>query len=489
MLPNVKVNVTEDVSVNVNSLNTFIPLVILKTKTGPIGTELFVATERVFNDVFGKPDNDTPEAFGLVQYIKNYGGAYVVRAASSSATEGEATIKVGEGSSAVELISIKTVYKTDALNGTDVKLIQDTTNNKLYLSAVLENKTVTSIKETLNYTTATADLIEAALNKVVASFNEAQNKLVLENLFTDKTEEDTKPAAFTELTGTVTGGISGNTSIDDNVVTAIAEKFRGSDLGFDAIVAPGFESATVVNKLASVAADSSFIAIASISGESASAIAAVASTYTANASLALYADKVYLLENTTIQVPACIAVLPAYITRDESSKWLAPAGVTRGTLSLVAGLVHNFGDSDLEDLYTNNIPVNGIKRISGRGYVVWGQKTASQDTVDYQDRINVVRLVKYCTKEIDRISYDYLFEPITSYTFNAWTLRVESLLEEIKNGSGLDDYRVIMDETINTEETIRQNKLIGIVRVRPLEAAEFIEINFVITDDVEGGNA
>lgn len=484
MLPNVKVKVTEDVSVNVNSLNTFIPLVILRTKTGPIGTELFVATERVFNDVFGKPDSDTPEAFGLVQYIKNFGGAYVVRAASSSAANGGAKITSGD----VDLVNIKTVYKTDALNGTDVKLVQDKINNKLYISAVINNKAVTSIKETLNYTTATADLIEAALNKVVASFNEAQNVLVLENLFINKTAEDQKPEEFTELVGSVTGGISGNTSVSDDVVVELAEKYRGSDLGFDAILAPGFESATVVNKLSSVAEDSSFIAIASVSGESASAIAATASTYTLSSSLAVYADKVYLLEDTSIEVPACIAVLPAFITKEESSKWLAPAGVIRGTLTLVAGLVHNFGDNDLEDLYTNNIPVNGIKRISGRGFVVWGQKTASQESVDYQDRINVVRLVKYCKKEINRISFDYLFEPITSYTFNAWTLRVESLLEEIKNGSGLDDYRVIMDETINTEETIRQNKLIGIVRVKPLEAAEFIEINFVITDNVEGGN-
>ena len=45
-----------------------------------------------------------------------------------------------------------------------------------------------------------------------------------------------------------------------------------------------------------------------------------------------------------------------------------------------------------------------------------------------------------------------------------------------------------MDDTLNTEETKRQNKLIGVVRLKPLEAAEFIEINFVVTDEVEGGN-
>ena len=98
-------------------------------------------------------------------------------------------------------------------------------------------------------------------------------------------------------------------------------------------------------------------------------------------------------------------------------------------------------------------------------------------------------IFKYLTKEIYAISYDYLFEPITSYTYNSWTLRVQALLDEVKKGNGLDAYKVIMDDTINTEETKRENKLIGIVRFKPLEAAEYIEISFVVTDDVEGGNA
>lgn len=484
MLPNVKITVAEEVNLNNSTLNTFLPLAIVKTKTGPIGTEVLIKSVKAFNETFGTPDSTTPEAFGIAQYIKNYGNVYVVRAASSSAANGSATIKSGN----TNLISVATTYKTDALNGIDVSLVYGGTDKKLYLTSTVNSKVITSIKETIDYSTATADVIEAALTKIVGSFNEAQGYFTLENLFVNKTEEDTKPTAFTELTGSVTGGVSGNTTIPDSVITELLEKYRGTDLGIDAILTPGFESADVATKLASVASDSSFIGIASISGSTASAIAAVADTYPDSSSLAIYADKVYLYEDNTIEVPACIAVLPAYITKDRTSKWLAPAGVTRGTLSNVAGLVHPFSDSDLEDLYTNDIPVNGIKKIAGRGFIVWGQKSACQETVDYQDRINVVRLIKYLTKEVYKISYDYLFEPITEYTYNAWTLRVEAILEDIKVGHGLSEYKVIMDDTLNTEETKKQNKLIGVVRLKPLEAAEYIEINFVVTDDVEGGN-
>lgn len=486
MLPNVKVSITEEITRGSLSLNTFIPMVILKTKTGPIGTEVLVKSQSAFANTYGVPDSTTPEAFGLYQYLKN-GSAYVVRVAGSSAANGEATIADGDGAGAIDLIDITTNYKTDDLNDKAVHLIYDSTNNKMYLSFTYGSRLIISIKETINYSTAKADEIEETLNKIIDSFNLAQDYITLENKFVDKTEEDDKPASFTDLSATIAGGVSGNTGIEDADVIALAKKYEGSDLGIDALLAPGFESVTVINGLANVAANSSFLAIASISGSS-STVCSTANTITENSSLALYAGQVYFNEDPTIAVPSCIGVLPAYITKDLSSKWLAPAGVTRGTLSDIAGLEPKYTDDDLEALYTNAIPVNGIRKISGRGFIVWGQKTTEQDNSQYQDRINVVRLCKYLTKEIYKISYDYLFEPITGYTYNSWTLRVEAILDEIKSGNGLSEYKVIMDDTLNTEETKRQNKLIGAIRFKPLEAAEYIEIEFVVTDDVEGGN-
>lgn len=482
MLPSVKVNVTEEVLAQPSSLNTFIPLVIVRTKTGPIGTEVLVGSQKAFEDLFGTPDETTPEAYGVYKYIGAYGYAYVVRVASNSAEYASGIVKSGQ----INLVQATTKYKTDELNGKVLKLILDSETNKLYLSLVVGTQTITSIKETINYATATAHDLELALDKIVNSFNEAQKYLVLENKFVEKTSEDEKPSTFTELSADITGGVSGNTSISDSIVEAIIEYYRGSDIGFDAILAPGLESTDVVNKLSDVAADSSFIAIAGASGTVSSITTAIAS-YNKNSSLIIYAGNVK--EGNDIQIPASIAALPAYIVKDRSSRWLAPAGVTRGTLSLVTDYVEKYSDDQLETLYNNIIPVNGFKKIAGKGYIVWGQKTASPDASQYQDRANIVRLVKYLEKEIYALSYDYLFEPITNYTYNSWTLRVEALLEDIKQGSGLSDYKVIMDDTINTEETKAQNKLLGIVRFKPLEAAEFIEIDFTITDNVEGGNA
>ena len=87
MLPNVKITIAEEVNFQNTGANSFLPLAIVKTKTGPIGTEVLVKSEKSFNDTFGTPDSTTPEAFGLAQYIKNYGSAYVVRVAAASAAK------------------------------------------------------------------------------------------------------------------------------------------------------------------------------------------------------------------------------------------------------------------------------------------------------------------------------------------------------------------------------------------------------------------
>ena len=145
MLPNVKVTVNEEILLSGDSLNTFLPLIILKTKTGPIGTEVLVKNVKAFVSTFGTPDENTPEAYGIYDYIKNYGSAYIVRVAGSTAANATGAIKSGASSSAVELISISSNYKTDDLNGDEIKLVKDATNNKLYLSYTKDEHSILSI--------------------------------------------------------------------------------------------------------------------------------------------------------------------------------------------------------------------------------------------------------------------------------------------------------------------------------------------------------
>jgi phage tail sheath protein FI len=267
--------------------------------------------------------------------------------------------------------------------------------------------------------------------------------------------------------------------------------YDSPDRFIDIMVIPEYNSYEVVNYATALALKNNFVVLATPSGDTVQSVLTNVSNYNTEnrGSLALYYPNVYynnFVDNTgELQaIPACIAVLHAYAKTDMNTKWGAPAGVTRGNLTLVNSLAVKLSTEDLTVLYDNIIPVNGINDISGKGFIVWGNKTATS-TSDFFDRVNVSRLVKYITKQAYLISWDYLFEPITLDLFTSWTSRVESLLSRIKTGYGLSDYRVIMDSSINTSETVARNELNGIIRIKPQEVAEFVNIDLTITDTIE----
>jgi phage tail sheath protein FI len=53
-------------------------------------------------------------------------------------------------------------------------------------------------------------------------------------------------------------------------------------------------------------------------------------------------------------------------------------------------------------------------------------------------------------------------------------------MEEVQANSGLNAFRVVMDDTNNTQETIDRNQLIGQIFIQPTRAAEFIVLDFVV---------
>ena len=82
-IPNVSVNLNEIHNAN-NLLVPFIPAVILKTKSGPIGTVQRINNESQFKAIFGDSDTTVPAAYALQKYLRLYQYAYVTRVANQN---------------------------------------------------------------------------------------------------------------------------------------------------------------------------------------------------------------------------------------------------------------------------------------------------------------------------------------------------------------------------------------------------------------------
>ena len=112
--------------------------------------------------------------------------------------------------------------------------------------------------------------------------------------------------------------------------------------------------------------------------------------------------------------------------------------------------------------------------------MVFGQKTL-QATPSALDRINVRRLMIFVKRGISRIASGTLFQPNVEATWNDFKSRADSFLSGVKVRFGIDDFRVILDETTTTPDLVDRNIMYAKIFIKPTRAIEFIAIDFVIT--------
>ena len=110
---------------------------------------------------------------------------------------------------------------------------------------------------------------------------------------------------------------------------------------------------------------------------------------------------------------------------------------------------------------------------------VFGQKT-TQKKASALDRVNVRRLLINIKSFISRTSRSLVFEQNTTDLRDQFLNTVNPFLEQVQSNSGINAFRVVMDDTNNTPETIDRNQLIGQIFVQPTRTAEFIILDFIV---------
>ena len=182
--------------------------------------------------------------------------------------------------------------------------------------------------------------------------------------------------------------------------------------------------------------------------------------------------------NVPVWVPPSV-VIPGALTFNDSvaAPWYAPAGLTRGGLSTVSGTYQNLSQANRDTLYEAR--VNPIANFPNEGVVIWGQKTL-QALPSALDRVNVRRLLITVKKFIASASRYLVFDPNDQIIRDKFLAIVNPYLEQVRAQRGLTAFRVVMDNTNNTPQTIDQNILYGKLFLQPTRTAEFIILDFNI---------
>jgi hypothetical protein len=177
-------------------------------------------------------------------------------------------------------------------------------------------------------------------------------------------------------------------------------------------------------------------------------------------------------------VPPSVVIAGVYNFNDTIGQpWFAPAGLNRGGIDSAVQAYRKLTQSNRDDLYDSNS--NPIATFPGQGVTVFGQKT-TQKKASALDRVIFRRLLINLKKFVANSSRNLVFEQNTSDLRNQFLNVVNPYMEQVQANQGLNAFRVVMDDTNNTPETIDRNQLIGQIFIQPTRTAEFIVLDFVV---------
>jgi hypothetical protein len=159
--------------------------------------------------------------------------------------------------------------------------------------------------------------------------------------------------------------------------------------------------------------------------------------------------------------------------------WYPVLGYRRGVLD-VTDVRRTFEKGDLDYLYANG--VNPIRKVSGKGIVIWGQKTL-QSAPSALDRINVRMMLIKIEPAIEEFLDNYIGEFNTAQTRAEVTSIIEGYLRGIEARNGIRGFKVICDTTNNTPTVIENNQMEVWTYVKPPYATEYITNKIIITPE------
>jgi len=161
-----------------------------------------------------------------------------------------------------------------------------------------------------------------------------------------------------------------------------------------------------------------------------------------------------------------------------SFPWYSPAGTARGSVLNAVKLAYNPSQTERDRLYSARI--NPVIFTPGGGITLFGDKTALNKSSAF-DRINVRRLFIYLQEAIKGAARDVMFEFNDNLTRSSFVNAVEPFLRDVQAKRGIQEFKVICNQTNNTAAVIDANEFVADIYIKPSRSINFIGLTFVAT--------
>lgn len=185
------------------------------------------------------------------------------------------------------------------------------------------------------------------------------------------------------------------------------------------------------------------------------------------------------INNRRVTVPGSVAAVSALSFNDRVAyPWFAPAGFNRASLDFVKLTTTRIKQAERERLF--DVHVNPIVKFPREGYVIFSQNTLEQEG-SALGSVNVVRMLNDVKRQVIDIGNRLIFENMDPTLRSRLVKQVTPVLSAVQIRQGIDSFKVVCDNTNNTDADENANKMNCRIIVKPTRAVEFIAIDFIIT--------
>lgn len=179
--------------------------------------------------------------------------------------------------------------------------------------------------------------------------------------------------------------------------------------------------------------------------------------------------------------PGIYAVRQMMFTDSVSDPWFAAAGFVRGRLTKPTDVEVKVNQGDRDAMYSGGNVLNPIVNFPQQGITIFGQRTTQRNPTAL-DRVNVRRLMIQIRKVILASTRKFVFEPNDEFTWTAIEGSLNPFLDNIKRRRGIEEFRVVCDDTTNTPARVDRNELWCKVLVKPTKTAEILVFEVNLTN-------
>ena len=196
-------------------------------------------------------------------------------------------------------------------------------------------------------------------------------------------------------------------------------------------------------------------------------------------------------------LPASFGYLKSLATAIKTSpNWLAMAGVSRGQVPgytpidgdpiITNVIAENYQPKQADGEGINTIGINAITNIRPYGQCIWGNRTLAMTPAlggEPKNFLNTRNMISDIKKLAYTTAKELMFEQNSDTLWLKFKSGVSPLLEQLRSGNGISDYKLIKGTTHYDGTQLARNELAAVIRIYPMYAVEYFEITVVVTDE------